>query len=345
MKKHRDIIFGFFFFFLTSGFCTSISILVYSFIDNKEKYEIAIWMLLLIIFIALIFTICDFIRRKIMINKPLDEIIKATNNMANGKFDIVLIPNHSYDDFDEFDLIKEALNNINKELSKRKLLNDDFIANFSHEIKTPINVIQNYSKALKTKGLSEEDRNKYIEALNISCKKLSDLVNSILKLNKLESQKLNPEFKMFNLSESIIEQIIQFESLIDEKNIELICDIEENLMINSEEGYLELIWNNLISNAIKFNKENGTIKIKLNKENEDYIFKISDTGIGMSTETGSRIFEKFYQGDTSHSSLGNGLGLALVKKVVDLLGGSIKVESEVNVGTTFVVTIRSNYER
>ena len=118
------------------------------------------------------------------------------------------------------------------------------------------------------------------------------------------------------------------------------CDIEEDLYINSEESYLELIWNNLISNAIKFTENNGKINISLKKINEDYIVKVKDSGCGMDKNTGEHIFDKFYQGDTSHSKEGNGLGLALVKKVIDVLGGTISVESEVNVGTTFVVTIK-----
>ena len=117
-------------------------------------------------------------------------------------------------------------------------------------------------------------------------------------------------------------------------------DNEEDLYINSEESYLELIWNNLISNAIKFTENNGKINISLKKINEDYIVKVKDSGCGMDKNTGEHIFDKFYQGDTSHSKEGNGLGLALVKKVIDVLGGTISVESEVNVGTTFVVTIK-----
>ena len=148
------------------------------------------------------------------------------------------------------------------------------------------------------------------------------------------------DLKKFNLSESIINQIVQFEELIEQKEIELICDIEEDLYIISEESYLEIIWNNLISNAIKFTEPKGTIKISLKKVENKYQIIISDTGIGMDKETGAHIFDKFYQGDTSRSKEGNGLGLALVKRVIDLLGGSISVESEINKGTTFIVIVK-----
>ena len=132
----------------------------------------------------------------------------------------------------------------------------------------------------------------------------------------------------------------EFEELIEQKEIELICDIEEDLYIISEESYLEIIWNNLISNAIKFTEPKGTIKISLKKVENKYQIMISDTGIGMDKETGAHIFDKFYQGDTSRSKEGNGLGLALVKRVIDLLGGSISVESEINKGTTFIVIVK-----
>ena len=121
---------------------------------------------------------------------------------------------------------------------------------------------------------------------------------------------------------------------------ELECDIEEDLFINSEQSYLELVFNNLISNAIKFTDNKGIIGISLKKINDEYIIKIKDNGCGMDSETGAHIFDKFYQGDTSHSKEGNGLGLALVKKVIDILGGSIDVESEANVGTTFTISIK-----
>ena len=164
----------------------------------------------------------------------------------------------------------------------------------------------------------------------------------LMKLNKLENQRLKIDLKQFNLSESITNQILNYETLIENKNIELECNIEEDINIISEETYLEIIWSNLISNAIKFTDNNGKIFISLIKLNNEIIFKIKDTGCGIDSETGKNIFEKFYQGDTSHSKEGNGLGLALVKKVIDILGGQIKVESEKGIGTTFTVKLKGD---
>ena len=277
-----------------------------------------------------------------MIDRPLKEILHATELMSRGDFQVRCTTNHSYKDYDEFDLIKNDLNNMAKELSKSEVLKNDFIANVSHEIKTPLSIIQNYAKALENEQLPLEIKQKYLSNLQEACKKLNNLVTNILKLNKLENQKLALEITTFNLSESLTDQIIQYEELIDKKKLVLECDIEDNLFINSEKNYLEIIWNNLISNAIKFSNIGAKVCISLKKSIDEYVFTISDNGCGMDSETGAHIFDKFYQGDTSHSKEGNGLGLALVKKVIDVLGGSISVESEVGVGTTFTVNIKEN---
>lgn len=340
MKKLKNGIIGFFLFFLTASFNVGIGLLAYSLVEDKSIGIKVGAIILVTLLIAVILSLSDFIRRKIMIDRPLKEILNATKAMSRGNFKVRLIPFHSYEDYDEFDLIKDDLNNMAKELAKSEVLKNDFIANVSHEIKTPLSVIQNYAKILEKNDLSIDERKKYLHSLQEACKKLTNLVTNILKLNKLENQELIPERKKFNLSESLTNQILSYEELIEKKNINLECDIEEGLFINSEESYLELIWNNLISNAIKFTDINGTIVISLKKSNNQYIIKISDTGCGMDKETGAHIFDKFYQGDTSHSKEGNGLGLAMVKKVIDVLGGSISVESEVGKGSTFTVVIK-----
>jgi len=277
-----------------------------------------------------------------MVKNPLYDILYATKQMSKGNFNIYLKTNHSYTDYDEFDLIKEDLNKMAQELSKNEVLKNDFIANVSHELKTPISVIKNYAKLLNNNNLSKEDKTKYLENLQNACDKLNNLITNILKLNKLENQQLNPTLKKLNISELLENQIISFESILEKKEITLNCDIQENLFINSEESYLEIIFNNLISNAIKFSNQKGVIDISLTSINNNFIVKIKDYGCGMDSETGKHIFDKFYQGDTSHASEGNGLGLALVKKVIDIIGGSISVESKLNEGTTFIVTVKEN---
>jgi len=340
MRRIIRAIQGYLLFFILLTLNSSLAVVFYSFIENKNKSTIAIMILIFIILSSLICTLIDIIRRKISVERPVNDILEATKKMSKGDFNIYLIPDHDYKHYSVYDLIKNDLNKLALELSKNEVLKKDFISNVSHEIKTPLSVIQNYAKALENKNLDEEIKTKYLINLQNGCKKLTNLVTNILKLNKLENQKLSLDYKKFNLSESIINQILQYETIIDTKQIELICDIEEDIIIDSEESYLELIWSNLISNAIKFTNEKGTITIKLFELNNDITFMIKDTGCGIDNETGKHIFDKFYQGDTSHSKEGNGLGLALVKKVVDIIGGEITVESELNKGTTFIVKLK-----
>lgn len=340
MKKFSYLIYGFLGFTLVTGFNVSIGVLIYSQVADEEDYKVAILLIGVILVNALFCSIIDVVRRKIMISKPVDEILNATNKLKKGNFNINLVTNHTYHEFDEFDVIKNDLNKVAKELARSEILKNDFIANLSHEIKTPLAVIKNYAKALEDESISPEERKKYLHNLQEATKKLNALVTNILKLNKLEHQTLELEITNFNVSELLTEQILQFESLIATKDLKLEIDIEEDIYINSEQSYLEIIFNNLISNAIKFTNPNGTITITLKKKNNEYIFTFCDTGCGMDSETGMHIFDKFYQGDTSHAKEGNGLGLALVKRVIDLLGGEISVESEKGVGTTFKIIVK-----
>ena len=340
MKKLRFFIFGFFGFLIVTTFNVSIAVMFYSMIEYKTEIQIATLMIVLILLNTLWCSIFDVFRRKIMVDKPVKEILNATKAMTKGDFNVKLIPTHSYDNYDEFDEIKEDLNKMASELSQNEMLKNDFISNVSHEIKTPLSVIKGYAKALENNSLDESTKKEYVAKMQNACEKLNALVTNILKLNKLENQKLIPEITRFNLSETLVNQILLFEELIDSKNINLNCEIEENLYINSEQSYLELVFNNLLSNAIKFTSSNGSIEVKLNKIEEEYVIVFKDSGCGMDNNTGKHIFDKFYQGDTSHKTNGNGLGLALVKRVIDILGGKISVESELGVGSTFIVVIK-----
>lgn len=340
MRTFKYTLIGFLLFAATVAFNVTLGIVVYSFVKEEGKLVVGLVILATIFCSSLICTIIDYFRRKYTVARPLEDILDVTRLMAQGNFKVRLSPYHSYNRYDEFDRIIDNLNKMAEELSKSEMLKNDFIANVSHEIKTPLSIIQNYAKVLNNDNLSSEERKKYLSNLQNACQKLSNLVSNILKLNKLENQKLRPEITDFNLSELLANQIIQYEELISHKNIELECDIEEDLFIKSEESYLSLVFNNLISNAIKFTNENGLIKISLKKKENNYIIKFEDNGCGMDAETGKHIFDKFYQGDTSHSKEGNGLGLALVKRVIDILGGSIDVKSELNVGTSFKIVVK-----
>ncbi|MBQ7348787.1 MAG: HAMP domain-containing histidine kinase, partial [Clostridia bacterium] len=220
---------------------------------------------------------------------------------------------------------------------KTDRLQSDFISNVSHELKTPVSVILGYCELLKDESLTLDTRQKYIQTIIDSSMRLSMLITNVLQLTKLENQKIRPEISVFSLDNSLSECVISYEELLERKGLCFECDFDR-VKINSCKSLLEIVWNNLISNAIKFT-DSGSIKISLKREKSLAKITVSDSGCGISPQIGERIFDKFYQGETSHSKEGNGLGLAMVKKVIEILGGQITVESEVNVGTTFTVLL------
>lgn len=336
-------ILGFFLFFLTIATTTSCSILVFNAINNytDKQYLVSLAVLGNILVGTLICVVIDIFRRKFMVDKPTNKILDVTSEIAKGNFDVKLKIKHRHNKFDEYDKIMENINKMSDELSKNEILKTDFISNVSHEIKTPLAIIQNYSVILKNENLSKQERENYLNELTYATKRLSNLITNILKLNKLENQKLDFDTSKFNLGEELGASIVSFEELAEKKGLELDCDIDDAYIVSSKE-LLDIVWNNVLSNAIKFTQKNGKISVALSQNDTFVIVKISDTGIGMSKETGSRIFDKFYQGETSHSGEGNGLGLALVKKVIDILGGEISVESELGKGTTFTIKLKKD---
>ena len=340
-KGARFSIVGYLLFLLPLTLVVSFALVIFFALMNKG-YDLWIIGLLMFLYLAistLIFSFSDVIRRRLMVDRPVEQILRATERIAANDFNVKLIPFHAYYKFDEYDVIMENINKMTEELSKSEILKTEFISNVSHEIKTPLAVIKNYAKALKDENLDEEQRKKYLDVLVSASQKLSTLVTNILKLNKLEHQVIMPQKENINIGELLRENILQFEELFEKKNINLNCNIDDvELLIESSN--LEIIYNNLISNAIKFTDENGEINISL-KDSEDYVeFIVQDNGCGISKEVGFRIFEKFYQADSSHSSEGNGLGLALVKRVIDIIGGEIKVESEEGTGSRFAVKLK-----
>ena len=234
----------------------------------------------------------------------------------------------------------ENVNVVARELGKSEILKSDFISNVSHEIKTPIAIIQNCVTIMQSKDITEDERIGYAKTAEEATRRLNNLVTNILKLNKLENQEITKNYERFCLTGVLEKSILGFEEIIETK--ELFLDVQiEDVTIVSNKTYLELVFNNLISNAIKFTENGGTIGISVTPISGGALVAVSDTGCGISKEDGARIFDKFYQGDTSHSQEGNGLGLPLVKKVIDVLGGKIMVQSELGKGTTFTIELVS----
>lgn len=267
----------------------------------------------------------------------MQNICKAAQKVAAGDFSVRLDVYKNKKRKNEIDILKEDFNTMVTELASIEKLKDNFVADVSHEIKTPLSVIQGYADLLQTNGISDEQRSEYIKRISEQINKLTNLVTNILKLNKIESKEIVCKEK-FSLDEQMRFCILSLEDLINEKDIEIEVNLDE-VEINSDPVLLELVWNNLLSNAVKFTDKGGMICVSLSNQGNVVIATVRDTGCGMSEETCKHIFDKFYQGDTSHSQEGNGLGLALVDRVVTLLDGEILVSSQPNKGSEFKIIL------
>ena len=295
-----------------------------------------------VIILTFIFSIIDEIRRTLMVRKPIARIQAGLDKIMSGNFKTQIPYIRNENSSNEFDAIIKGINELAVELSGVETLRTDFISNVSHELKTPLAAIQNYGTLLHEDALSEQQKVEYAKGITEQTKRLSGLITNILKLNRLENQQIFPERKQYNLAEQIRECLLLFEQSWENKNIHIDVELEDETYIYEDAELLSLVWNNLFSNAIKFTDFGGTIGIKVKKEALHITVEVSDSGCGISPETGKHIFDKFYQGNTSHAVQGNGLGLTLVKRVIDIVGGDIKVQSTVGEGSTFIVYLREN---
>jgi signal transduction histidine kinase len=291
------------------------------------------------IFVAAVLTLLIGYQFNWRYQKPMEEFAKSSRKVAEGDFSVYIPPRHLTDKMDYLDAICMDFNVMVEELGSIETLKTDFFSNVSHEIKTPLSIIQNCAQALKNEKLTPEQRASYIDTIVDSSSRLNELITNILKLNKLEKQNLQPISEPYDLCAQLVECALWFEELWTKKDIEFVADIEDRATIESDASLLELIWNNLLSNAIKFSEPGGKVTLQQSSTDEEVIVSISDSGCGMNDETIEHIFDKFYQGDTSHSTEGNGLGLALVQRILQLIGGSITVTSVPREKTTFTVRI------
>ena len=271
--------------------------------------------------------------------KPIEEFAKATRKVASGDFSVYVPPNHTPDRADYMDVIIMDFNKMVEELGSIETLKTDFFTNVSHEIKTPLSVIQNCTEALQNENLSPERRREYTDMIQLASGRLSSLITNMLKLNKLEKQVIKPVPEAYDVCAQLCECALQYEEIWEKKSIEFDTEMEDRAMVCADAELIRLVWNNLLSNAFKFTPDGGTIKLTQTSDKEHIIVSVSDTGCGMSEETMKHIFDKFYQGDTSHATAGNGLGLPLIRRILQLSDGTIDVKSELGVGSTFTVTL------
>ena len=280
----------------------------------------------------------DLIRQYYTMDLPLQEIKSALEKVQHGDFDIHL-SRHFGSQFSQFNPIIDDVNLMAKELNSMEMLRSDLIANISHEVKTPLSSILNYGTLLQQKDLSEEKRLEYAKAITEQTRRLSSLVSGILRLNRLENQNIYPNRQEYDLSEQLIECLLSFEDSWEQKSITIVNEIDDDVKVNADPELLGLIWNNLFSNAVKYCNEGGTIRVRLKEQDDQVTVTVQDDGIGMTQETVNHIFDKFYQGDTSHASEVNGLGMSMVREILNIVGGDIAISSTLGEGSQFVVTV------
>ena len=295
--------------------------------------------LLNIMILALVFTGFYIVARRFFLGRPMEKILEATEKVKRGEFNINIPVNECKKRKNELDIVIDEFNVMLEELRSNETLKTDFIANVSHEIKTPLAIIESNCAAMLDDNLDAETRRDYLQSTVEGVRRLSALVSDVLRLNKLENQKIFPEKKEFDLSEQLRLAIISTESVWDEKNIRIECDIPDECLITSDSELLEHIWLNLIGNALKFTPEGGKVAVELKDDGGKIFVSVEDNGCGICDEDKGRVFEKFYCGKNSGEQQGNGLGLALVSKIAAAVNAEILLDSEQGRGSRFTVVL------
>ena len=312
-----------------TGLVTSF-LVEHGFLTTLTTPKLVLWLCILSTIIAT--TITGFLGRIPL--SPLRKVINAMNRLGKGDFSVRLDIKAT----NELAELAKSFNNAAEELGSIETLRTDFVNTFSHEFKTPIVSLRGFAKILKNKNLTEEERNEYLDIIISESDRLADLAKNVLTLSRIDNCAILPEGEVFNLTEEIRQTVLLCEPKWSKKNIDLTIDLDE-LEYKGNSEMLDHIWLNLLDNAIKFTPENGHIKLCLKQEGESIVFAVRDNGPGMDENVQKHIFNRFYQGDTSHKTAGNGIGLSIVDKVVRLHQGTVTVESEVGFGSTFTVTL------
>jgi signal transduction histidine kinase len=294
--------------------------------------------------LTMIYAVCIFIALSIVIMirtvfiGPIRKIMAAMGRLAKGEFSVRIdMSNEAYcpREIREF---AESFNKAAEELSGTEILRKDFINNFSHEFKTPIVSISGFADLLLDVDLPPEDQKEYLTIIRDESKRLAELSTNILTLNRIESQAILRDTENIRLGEQIRQSVLLTEQKWRDKNLDFEADIEDVDYLGNE-ALLKEVWLNILDNAAKFSPEGAVVSVTLHKKGGEIIAAVTDHGPGMDEKTKAHIFEQFYQGDTSHRSQGNGLGLAMVRKIVELHGGKVSVDSSPGNGSSFTVIL------
>ena len=271
---------------------------------------------------------------------PITRLCRAMKEVAGGDFHIEMQTDSKIDELRE---LYDNFNRMVRELDSTETLQTDFISSVSHEFKTPINAIEGYAALLQEQDLTPDEQRQYVEKILFNTRRLSTLTGNILLLSKLSSQSIRPRRTTFRLDEQIRQAVLALEQKWEDKELELDVDLERTAFTGYEALLLH-VWTNLIDNAVKFDPHGGLLRLRLYQPDEHLLFTIEDSGPGIAAGDEERIFAKFYQSDTSREAEGNGLGLALVKKIVELNGGSVRAENLPQGGCRFTVRLPAKAE-
>ena len=300
---------------------------------------IAVFVILYLVSLAAGVVISAIVGKRIL--NPVLRLGDAAKKIAGGDFSVRLEEDGR---IEELVLMARNFNLMAQELGATETFRDDFIANISHEFKTPLAAIEGYAVLLRDAELSLSEKNQYIEKIITATRRLSRLSANILKISQLEGQEIITDKKKFRLDEQLRQALLMLEDSWSRKSLELDLYLDDEVIYYGNDELLMQAWLNIISNAVKFTPEGGRITVSLTEESENVVVRISDTGIGMDEYTVHHVFDKFYQADTSRKAEGNGLGLALVSRIIKLCGGTVTVASAPGAGSAFTVTLPKNRE-
>lgn len=272
--------------------------------------------------------------------KPIREMMKATHKVAEGDFSVTVKGSFVF----ELDALAISFNKMVQELKSIEIIHSDFVRNFSHEFKTPIVSITGFAKLLLAGDVSDEEKQEYLNIIVQESERLVHLSTNILNLSKIENAEMIGHKSTYSLDEQIRLAIVMLEPKWSQKNIDVEINLEDEIEILGDKNLIQQIWVNLLDNAIKYTESGGIIKISLWRNGQWATFRLEDNGSGMSDETMRHMFDKFYQGDASHSLTGNGLGLTIAKRIIELCNGIIEVHSELGKGSVFIVKLPLNSE-
>lgn len=269
--------------------------------------------------------------------KPIDKLSESMKKVSGGDFSIRLKENSKIKEIGE---LNRSFNSMTADLGATEVLQSDFVSNVSHEIKTPLNAIEGYATLLQDSDSSDEERKRYTEKILFNTRRLSELVGNVLIISKLESGAVDVNKEDFRLDEQIRRSIMLLEPKWVEKDIEFDIELDE-IVYHGDKTLLLHVWNNIIGNAIKFSPFAGMVTIRLVSSADEITFYVDDCGAGIEESAKKHIFDKFYQADSSHKQEGNGLGLALVKRIVDMFDGKITAENLPECGCRFKVVLKN----